>query len=226
MTQSTPVAFENASSSDLVAVYVAVQEYADYGKASSAVLVEALRKFKKLASPQRRKAIVLAVGFANNVHVSGPLDTPIDLANDEHVGQLRAIGSTGGDVAHDFFGAHRDANAAEARRIEEERAAASDRAAEEAVNAKPAKAERVAKPKGPTIRSVAERMLLEVVDKDPDGRPLGHPYSVILDAIREQFEGAKTSVACLRWYAVHMRADDVRVPLRPRAVGSNVLEAK
>lgn len=216
-----PISFENASPSDLVAIYVAVQE-----NAGTAQGVEDLRKFKKMASPQRRKAIVAAVGFANNVNVSGPLDTAIDLADDAHVTHLVTIGSTGGDLVHDFFGARRDANAAEARRVEEERAAASDRAAEEAVNAKPAKAERVAKPKGPTIRSVAERMLLEVVDRDPDGRPLGHPYSVILDAIREQFEGAKTSVACLRWYAVHMRADDVRVPLRPRAVGSTQLEAK
>jgi len=56
------------------------------------------------------------------------------------------------------------------------------------------------------------------VTHDEEKRPFGHPYEYILDRIREQFDGAKTTVACLRWYAVHMRERGERVPFRPRAV--------
>ncbi len=73
------------------------------------------------------------------------------------------------------------------------------------------------KEKGPVIRVVAEALLLEVTHKDEDGRPYGHAYDTILERIREQFEGAKTTVACLRWYAVHMRERGEKVPNRPRA---------
>jgi len=92
---------------------------------------------------------------------------------------------------------------------------------------KPARARRAAKPagepvekkeKGPVIRAVAEALLLEVVKHDEDKRPYGHGYDFILDSIHKQFIGAKTTVACLRWYAVHMRERGERVPNRPRAV--------
>lgn len=73
------------------------------------------------------------------------------------------------------------------------------------------------KEKGPVIRVIAEALLLEVVTHDEDKRPYGHPYDVILDKIHEQFPEGKTSVACLRWYAVHMRERGERVPNRPRA---------
>lgn len=73
------------------------------------------------------------------------------------------------------------------------------------------------KEKGPVIRVVAEALLLEVTHKDEDGRPYGHAYDAILERIREQFDGAKTTVACLRWYAVHMRERGEKVPNRPRA---------
>lgn len=73
------------------------------------------------------------------------------------------------------------------------------------------------KEKGPVIRVVAEALLLEVTHKDEDGRPYGHAYDTILERIREQFDGAKTTVACLRWYAVHMRERGEKVPNRPRA---------
>ena len=73
------------------------------------------------------------------------------------------------------------------------------------------------KEKGPVIRHVAEALLLEVVSHDEDKRPYGHSYETVLDRIREQFDGAKTTVACLRWYAVHMRERGEKVPNRPRA---------
>jgi FKBP-type peptidyl-prolyl cis-trans isomerase len=71
--------------------------------------------------------------------------------------------------------------------------------------------------KGPVIRVVAEELLLEVVTHDEDKRPYGHSYEEILNRIRAQFEGAKTTAACLRWYAVHMRERGEKVPNRPRA---------
>lgn len=83
--------------------------------------------------------------------------------------------------------------------------------------AKAAKKDKVVKEKGPSIRSVAEALLLEVTSHDDDGRPYGLTYDEILQTIRAQFEGAKTSVACLRWYAVHMRERGEKVPNRPRA---------
>lgn len=93
-----------------------------------------------------------------------------------------------------------------------------ERPAEPVAKAKRAakKAEGEKKEKGPVIRSVAEGLLLEVVTHDEEKRPFGHPYEYILDRIREQFDGAKTTVACLRWYAVHMRERGEHVPFRPR----------
>lgn len=74
------------------------------------------------------------------------------------------------------------------------------------------------KEKGPVIRVVAEQLLLEVAAHDEDKRPYGHSYETILNKIHEQFPEGKTSVACLRWYAVHMRERGERVPNRPRTV--------
>ena len=111
--------------------------------------------------------------------------------------------------------------AAEAERIAEEAAKAEALAAEEAkkVPAK-TKAKKEPKPKkekGPVIRHDAEALLLEVVTHDDDGRPYGHAYDFILQTLLTRFEGAKTTVACLRWYAVHMRERGEKVPNRPRA---------
>ncbi|URA07023.1 hypothetical protein P9A47_gp55 [Xanthomonas phage Elanor] len=86
---------------------------------------------------------------------------------------------------------------------------------EKAPKAKKEKAPK--KEKGPVIRVVAEALLLEVTHKDDDGRPYGHSYETVLESIRQQFDGAKTTVACLRWYAVHMRERGEKVPNRPRA---------
>jgi hypothetical protein len=70
------------------------------------------------------------------------------------------------------------------------------------------------KPKGPTVREVAERLLLE---KDAEGK--GMPYSEVLKRVFVQFPAAKTTVACLRWYATHMRTDKgLRVPDRSNSV--------
>lgn len=79
------------------------------------------------------------------------------------------------------------------------------------------KAPKEKKEKGPVIRVVAEQLLLEVVTHDEDKRPYGHSYEEILNRICAQFEGAKTTVACLRWYAVHMRERGEKVPNRQRA---------
>lgn len=108
----------------------------------------------------------------------------------------------------------------------EQMAAAATRLAEQASSApqersRPARRPRAEKTekaeKGPVIRKVAEAMLLEVVSHDEDKRPMGHPYEDVLKSIHQQFQGAKTTVACLRWYAVHMRERGERVPYRPRA---------
>ena len=73
------------------------------------------------------------------------------------------------------------------------------------------------KEKGPVIRVEAEKLLLEVVKMGEDKRPWGHSYEYILSTLLAQFPGAKTTVACLRWYAVHMRERGEKVPNRPRA---------
>lgn len=87
-----------------------------------------------------------------------------------------------------------------------------------AKQAKPdAKAKKEKKEKGPVIRVEAEKLLLEVVGHDEDKRPYGHTYEYVLNKLREMFPGAKTTVACLRWYAAHMRERGERVPNRRRA---------
>jgi hypothetical protein len=91
--------------------------------------------------------------------------------------------------------------------------------ADEAPKAKGKKAKSEPKaPKGPSIRQVAEELLMEVTGKDADGRKTGHTYETILSKIKEKFPQANTSIACLRWYAVHMREKGTMPPTRPRAV--------
>ena len=57
----------------------------------------------------------------------------------------------------------------------------------------------------------------------PNAQSVGVPYRTILERILAEFEGAKTSIACLRWYAVKVNAGDKgyeghRLPQRrPRA---------
>lgn len=88
------------------------------------------------------------------------------------------------------------------------------------------KAEKVKKEKGPVIRVVAEALLLEVVSHDDDKRPYGLSYDEVLNRIHQQFEGAKTTVACLRWYAVHMRERGEKVPNRPRATPTTTTKSE
>lgn len=70
--------------------------------------------------------------------------------------------------------------------------------------------------RGPSIRAVAEGLLLTVTGIDGNGRKVGIPYDEIIATIKAQFPGAKTTVACLRWYAVHLRERDIMPPNRPR----------
>lgn len=69
-----------------------------------------------------------------------------------------------------------------------------------------------------TIRAMSERLLLHVHKTDEsDRRTVGLMYATIIALVREKFPKAQTSIECLRWYAVHMRAEEKRLPQkRPR----------
>jgi hypothetical protein len=67
---------------------------------------------------------------------------------------------------------------------------------------------------GRHIKARSHELLLEhVCDSEgnkilKDGRyTTGHTYQHILDILAAEFPEASTSVACLRWYVVHMRSD-------------------
>ena len=72
-----------------------------------------------------------------------------------------------------------------------------------------------------TKKSDAENRNISHTDKN--ARSVGLSYSEIIDRIQAEFPGAKTSVACLRWYAVKVRANEFGyegynlVQRRPRA---------
>lgn len=72
-------------------------------------------------------------------------------------------------------------------------------------------------PKAPSVREVAEGFLLTVVGTDEDGRDIGLSYDQALAEVLKVFPNAKTTIACLRWYAVHMRDREVKLPSRPRS---------
>lgn len=67
---------------------------------------------------------------------------------------------------------------------------------------------------GRTIRERSHQLLLTKV-KDADGGPVlkdgryttGMTYQAILEQLAVEFPEASTSVACLRWYNVHMKGD-------------------
>lgn len=75
-----------------------------------------------------------------------------------------------------------------------------------------------------SIRSIALELLTEVdfhEDKTkrpsdsnrvsanhPHARSVGFSYEAIVDKIRNKYDGAQTSAACLRWYVVKMRNGD------------------
>lgn len=88
---------------------------------------------------------------------------------------------------------------------------------------------------GRTVRRRALELLEQRI-KDPvtglpmtdeDGRSIGLKYKEVLGIIQQEFPEASTSVACLRWYVVHLRMDanDLGLPwpdlpqIRPRAKG-------
>jgi hypothetical protein len=48
----------------------------------------------------------------------------------------------------------------------------------------------------------------KVDPSDPNGRSVGFPYDYVLDRIREEFPLCNTTIACLRWYAVKVRAEE------------------
>jgi len=48
-------------------------------------------------------------------------------------------------------------------------------------------------------------------------RPVGFSFIEILDQLKKEFPDARTSYACLRWYAVHLRNADKELPRRPKS---------
>jgi len=81
----------------------------------------------------------------------------------------------------------------------------------------PKKAKTPKEPKAPkepkiSIRSVAEALLVKVAENGE-----GLSYEEIVATVKEQFPAAKTTVGCLRWYAVRMREAGTVLPKRPRA---------
>lgn len=75
------------------------------------------------------------------------------------------------------------------------------------------------------IRRYCEEMLLKSKGVDEKSRrPLGLPYSEILDAVQKKFPASETSLNCLRWYATKMNKrtgkERVVMPVRPKAVAA------
>lgn len=74
-----------------------------------------------------------------------------------------------------------------------------------------------AQPKsGRIIRIACEELLLRTVHVGPDKKPVGMSYEDILASVKAEFPNSKTSIACLRWYAVQLRERGERMPARPR----------
>jgi hypothetical protein len=71
---------------------------------------------------------------------------------------------------------------------------------------------------GRHIKARSHELLFEKVDDPATGQPLlkdgkwsvGHTYQHILDVLAAEFPEASTTVACLRWYVVHIRDDATR----------------
>ncbi len=64
-----------------------------------------------------------------------------------------------------------------------------------------------------------DNVLASVVALDKDHQTVGLPYDEIIRRIQDEFDGCETSVACLRWYAVKIRAgeqdyENLRLPQR------------
>lgn len=79
--------------------------------------------------------------------------------------------------------------------------------------------EKLIQPRVPeTIKAMSYRLLQHVHGVDPtDGRTVGLLYGTIVALVKKKFPKAQTSLECLRWYAVHMRQEDIKLPQkRPR----------
>lgn len=68
--------------------------------------------------------------------------------------------------------------------------------------------------------------LNRVDPSNPLARSVGLPYNYIVEAVRTQFPGAKTSLACLRWYCVKVRVNEhgftgYQLPQRRPRAGQN-----
>jgi hypothetical protein len=71
------------------------------------------------------------------------------------------------------------------------------------------------------IRELCEELLLKTKGTDPESkRPLGLPYSAILEQVQKKFPEAETSLNCLRWYATKLNKqtgkEKVVMPVRPK----------
>lgn len=74
-------------------------------------------------------------------------------------------------------------------------------------------------PKVPeTIKAMSYRLLTHVHrTDDTDKRTVGLLYGTIVALVRKKFPKAETSLECLRWYSVHMRQENIKLPQkRPR----------
>lgn len=91
-----------------------------------------------------------------------------------------------------------------------------------AKKAKIAKAAKAGDIERGAIRQMCEELLLKAKGTDEaTKRPLGLPYSEILDKVQAKYPTAGTSVNCLRWYATKLNKqtgkDKVVMPVRPKA---------
>ena len=89
-------------------------------------------------------------------------------------------------------------------------------AAPKAPKVKAPKEPKAPKEKKISIRSVAEALIVKVVSTDEKG-DVGLSYEDILAEIKSQFPEAKTTISCLRWYAVRLREANTVLPQRARA---------
>jgi hypothetical protein len=65
--------------------------------------------------------------------------------------------------------------------------------------------------------AVASEKLLTAVAFEHEGRRWGIPYARILAEVKRTFPDCETTVACLRWYAVDLNKNGVRLPHRKRS---------
>ncbi|MDD5276238.1 MAG: hypothetical protein PHR16_09165 [Methylovulum sp.] len=62
--------------------------------------------------------------------------------------------------------------------------------------------------KGPTIKSVAEKLILD---------PAGYPYKAIVEMVKAEIE-CNTTIGCVSWYANKLRKAGIEVPERTKPI--------